>query len=82
VAGKLEVLREHCEREGTSYDAIRKTILWTAPFEPTDTDPFLDQMRAMADIGVEEVHVMPSGADQVAFVRALGDHVVPVLWQL
>ena len=28
VARKLAVLREHCEREGRPYDAIRRTVLW------------------------------------------------------
>jgi len=77
VAGKLEVLREHCEREGTSYDAIRKTILWTPTVEPGPG--FVEEMRAMADIGVEEVHVMHHGTDPVPWVRALGDRVVPGL---
>jgi F420-dependent oxidoreductase-like protein len=78
VAGKLAVLREHCEREGTSYDAIRKTILWTPPVDPSHPGDFLDAMRAMADVGVQEVHVMP-GEQPVEFVRRLGQHVVPAL---
>ena len=31
VAGKLDVLREHCAREGTDYDRIDKTVLYAAP---------------------------------------------------
>jgi F420-dependent oxidoreductase-like protein len=79
VRGKLDVLREHCAREGTSYDAIRKTILWTPEVDPGDPAPFLEHMRAMADVGVEEVHVMPVGHRPAEFVRGLGDAVVPVL---
>jgi F420-dependent oxidoreductase-like protein len=78
VAGKLDVLREHCEREGTSSDAIRKTILWTTGLDPQQPTEFLESMRAMADVGVEEVHVMP-GEDPVGFVQALGTDVVPAL---
>ena len=78
VEGKLAVLREHCEREGTDYDGIRKTILWTPDVDPASPEPFLEAMRAMADVGVEEVHLMPGG-DPVHFVRTLGDGVVPVL---
>ncbi len=78
VAGKLAVLREHCEHEGTSYDAIRRTILWTPAVDPTHPDEFLESMRAMADVGVQEVHVMP-GDRPVDFVRALGESVVPAL---
>lgn len=78
VAGKLQVLREHCAREGTDYDALRKTILWTDDVDPTQPRPFLAAMETMAGLGVEEVHVMPPG-DPVAFVRTLGERVVPVL---
>ena len=78
VAGKLAVLREHCDRAGTSYEAIRKTILWTPSLDPTRPAEFLTVMAGMADIGVQEVHVMP-GEGAVEFVRALGQHVVPAL---
>ncbi len=81
VAGKLAVLREHCEREGTSYDAIRKTVLWTPPLDPTRPGEFLAEMAALAAVGVEEVHVVP-GHDPVGFTRALGEHVVPRLRDL
>ena len=78
VAGKLAVLREHCEREGTSYDAIRRTILWTPEVDPSRPEAFLEDMRAMAEVGVQEVHVMP-GQQPVDFVRRLGERVVPTL---
>jgi len=77
IAHKLDVLRGHCEREGTDYEAIRKTILWSNPLEPdTDASTFVEHLRPLADLGVTEVHLMPFGDDPVAFVRALGDHVV------
>ena len=79
VADKLAVLREHCEREGTDYDAIRKTILWTPSVEPGPG--FVEEMRAMADVGVQEVHVMHHEADPVPWVRELG-RVVPALHDL
>ena len=34
VAAKLDVLREHCAREGTDYDRIDKTVLYAAPLAP------------------------------------------------
>lgn len=78
VAGKLAVLREHCEREGTSYDGIRRTILWTPRLDPARPAEFLEEMAAMAEVGVEEVHVIPTG-DPVAFTEAAGKHLVPGL---
>jgi F420-dependent oxidoreductase-like protein len=81
IRAKLDVLREHCGREGTDYDRIRKTILHVAPLEPTTEggSEFVDQMAGYAEIGVEEVHVMPFGPDPVGFVRQLGMYVVPQL---
>lgn len=77
VKAKLDVLAEHCAREGTDYDRIRKTILWTSPVEATAAGgaAFAEQMRRYADIGIEEVHVMPFTSDPVAFVNSLGEHV-------
>ena len=33
-------------------------------------------MRGFADVGIEEVHVMPFAGDPVAYVQGLGDHVM------
>jgi F420-dependent oxidoreductase-like protein len=84
VQAKLDVLREHCTREGTDYERIRKTILYVGSLEPTveGGKSFADQMPRYADIGIEEVHVMPFGPDPVGFVRGLGDNVVPRLSSL
>lgn len=82
VKAKLDVLRQHCEREGTDYDKIRKTILWSAPLDPVHSEQFVEHMRPFAEIGVEEVHVMHFGNRPVDFVRGLGESVVPRLRSL
>ena len=81
VAHKLGVLREWCEREGRPYDDIRRTVLYNGHVgqDATGGAAFVEEMRALADIGVDEVHVMPLQGDPVAFVRSLGEHVVPRL---
>jgi F420-dependent oxidoreductase-like protein len=81
VKAKLDVLAAHCAREGTDYHRIRKTILWTGPLEATAAGgaAFVEQMGGYAEIGIDEVHVMPFTADPVVFVDGLGDHVVPHL---
>jgi F420-dependent oxidoreductase-like protein len=81
VAHKLAVLRGWCEREGRPYDEIRRTVLYNGPVvqEPTGAAVFVEEMRALADVGVDEVHVMPLQGDPVAFVRSLGEQVVPRL---
>jgi F420-dependent oxidoreductase-like protein len=79
VKAKLDVLAEHCAREGTDYGRLRKTILWNSSVQPTAAGgaEFAEQMRGYAEIGIEEVHVMPFTPDPVAFIDGLGEHVVP-----
>ncbi len=84
VAHKLGVLREWCEREGREYDEIRRTVLYNGLIAPDAAGgaAFVEEMRALADVGIQEVHVMPLQGDPVDFVRALGEHVVPRLHQI
>ena len=78
VGAKLEVLQAHCARLGTDFDHIRKSILWTGPLEVTVAGgtAFAEALRPYAEVGVEEVHVMPFTGHPVAFVNGLGEHIV------
>ena len=71
VRHKFEVLRGHCEREGTDYDAIEKTVAWTGPsFDSEDERArFLDRMAELASEGVTTVTITPYSDDPVAEVR-------------
>jgi F420-dependent oxidoreductase-like protein len=84
IRHKFDVLREHCEREGTAFDAIRKTLLWTGPVEPTANggSDFADALRPYALMGVGEVHVMPFAGEPAGYIRGLGEFVVPRLTEL
>jgi F420-dependent oxidoreductase-like protein len=77
VAGKLEALQRHCEAEGTDYDAIRKTMLYAGNDVATgDHDVFLKDMAGYAELGIEEVQIMPWTPDPVGFVDGLIENVV------
>jgi F420-dependent oxidoreductase-like protein len=84
VAAKYEVLAAHCAREGTDFAGIAKTVLWVAPVIPGAEGgaAFVEQLRPFAEIGVEQVHVMPFLADPTEFVAGLGEHVVAGLAEL
>jgi F420-dependent oxidoreductase-like protein len=84
VAAKLEVLAGHCEREGTDYRRIRKTVLWTGSLDVTAPGgkQFAEQLAPYAAAGITEVHVMPRSGDPVGFIDQLGEHVVPRLADL
>ena len=81
VRQKLDVLRRHCDAEGTDYDAIAKTILWAGALDPADPE-LVEHLRGFAAVGVTEVHVMHPGDDPVGFVNELGRTLVPAVHDL
>jgi F420-dependent oxidoreductase-like protein len=58
VAHKLEVLREHCDREGRDYDEIEKTV--TVNLDIGDhgelVEPLIENLRGLAALGVTVGH--------------------------
>jgi F420-dependent oxidoreductase-like protein len=79
VGAKLDVLRVHCERAGTDYDRIRKTVTYAGGLAPgaDEAARFAADMAEHAALGVTEAHLMPMDGDPVGFVRNLGEHVIP-----
>ncbi|MFG6504355.1 LLM class F420-dependent oxidoreductase [Microbacterium sp. P05] len=79
VAHLLDVLRAHCERLGTDYDAIEKTVIsgGTDPFGPE----FLPRMEKLAALGITQVVVgrNPTDPDPVGQVSRLSELVLPRL---
>lgn len=67
IAHKLDVLKRHCDAEGTDYDRIEKTIIG-GPNALDDTDGFLREMEAYARLGIGMVWNGPSGPDPAAWV--------------
>ena len=81
VAHKLDVLRRHCETEGTDYDRIEKTITG-GPNAVSDTDAFLSDMEGYARLGVTRVEQVPPGDDSVAWTTQVCERVVPRLAEI
>jgi F420-dependent oxidoreductase-like protein len=79
VARLLDVLRAHCDRLGTDYDAIEKTVIagGADPF----SEAFLEQMAQLAGLGVTMVVLTrnPADPDPVDQVTRLGDEVLRTL---
>lgn len=77
---KLQVLRSHCAAEGTDYDSIRKTMLYSGgSLAGSDYEGFVTEMAGFADAGIEGVMVMPLGPDPVGFAEGVAQQVVPQL---
>jgi F420-dependent oxidoreductase-like protein len=69
VAGKLDVLRRHCDEVGRDHRTVAKTILDVSGSVERGPAAFAEAMQTYADLGVDTVHVMPSGGDQRAWVE-------------
>jgi F420-dependent oxidoreductase-like protein len=76
---KLEVLRRHCEDEGTDFDAISVTMMSFAPDldDGADIDRYLTDLAGYAALGVEEIFLAPTGPDPLAEVERLGAWLLP-----
>jgi F420-dependent oxidoreductase-like protein len=82
VAHKLEVLREHCEREGRDPSEILNTT--GARITPdTNVDEFVDQMRQYAELGMQHVQLSLVTDEPARFLEeVVGPEIVPRLREL
>jgi alkanesulfonate monooxygenase len=78
---KLEVLREHCEREGRDYDEIEKTVMigLDPGVDGQHVDELLRRLRGLADLGVAHVHGWVPRVSQITPLTLLGERVIPVI---
>ncbi len=80
VARKLDVLRSHCAAVGRDPDSVEKTVLLVRP-ALADVEATLSTVRALADLGVSEVQVMPD-RHPVEFATEIAEKVLPRLTEL
>jgi F420-dependent oxidoreductase-like protein len=78
---KLDVLRQHCETVGRSYDDIEKTVI--GPLDPgpegENVGDLIDSMRQLAGLGVTHYHGSVPDAASIRPIELLGTQVVPVV---
>jgi len=78
---KLDVLREHCAREGRDYDEILKTAYYVldvgAKGERVDT--VLADLRRLADLGFGAVIGSVPGVYDITPLEIIGREVIPVV---
>ncbi|MFC8827366.1 LLM class F420-dependent oxidoreductase [Streptomyces sp. NPDC057137] len=68
---KLDVLREHCEREGRDYDDITKTSMML--FDTSDRSNLVSQLRELHDLGFTTVYGITKRVDDFAGLEILAD---------
>jgi F420-dependent oxidoreductase-like protein len=78
---KLQVLREHCEREGRDYDALEKTVLFNFDLgaDGENVDSILGQLRELADLGFSVAHGRVVQVWDPKQLELIGERIVPVV---
>jgi alkanesulfonate monooxygenase len=84
VARKLDVLRQHCDREGRNYDEIEKTVMLTLDPGPdgTNVDGLIQRARELAALGVSEIHGTVPNVSAITPLQLLGQRVLPAIADL
>jgi alkanesulfonate monooxygenase SsuD/methylene tetrahydromethanopterin reductase-like flavin-dependent oxidoreductase (luciferase family) len=76
---KLDVLREHCEREGRDYNEIEKTVAFQ--FDLGDqgerVDETLAALRGLAELGIDTAHGKVINAGGIDALERMGRDVIP-----
>jgi F420-dependent oxidoreductase-like protein len=81
VAAKLDILREHCEREGRNYDEIVKTCYYSYDVGPKGerVDAVLADLRQLADLGFQAaIGAIPDVYD-LAQLEIMAREVIPAV---
>jgi len=81
IPRKLDVLRRHCEEEGTDYDRIEKTCAFAFDVgeRGEKADELIGQLRWLSGMGIETVIGGVSDVDRIAPLETIGRGVVPVV---
>jgi F420-dependent oxidoreductase-like protein len=78
---KLDVLRDHCEREGRDYDAIEKTVLFNFDIGENGerARDVIEPIREFARLGFTVAHGSIRNVSRIAPLEAIGREVVPAI---
>jgi F420-dependent oxidoreductase-like protein len=79
VKHKLDVLREHCEREGRNYDDIEKTVLTVMAPGPNGENAahIVDHFGQLAEISVQTAIGAVIGCENLTPLEGIGRDVIP-----
>jgi F420-dependent oxidoreductase-like protein len=76
-ARRLQVLREHCERESRDYDSIEKTALLPMQVDGEGgTDAILTKIRELNDLGFTAVHGAVKNVAEPGTLETIGSEVI------
>jgi F420-dependent oxidoreductase-like protein len=78
---KLDVLREHCEREGRDYDDIEKTSYYRFDVGPDGerVQETIDELKQLADLGVQTAIGGCKDVHTITPLEIIGREIVPAV---
>ncbi len=81
VPEKLDVLRRHCESEGSDYDAIEKTCAFRFDVGESGekVDGLIGQLRWLSGMGIETVIGFVPNVDRIEPLHIMGSEVIPAV---
>lgn len=83
VRRRLDVLAGHCDRLGTDYGAIHKTLLAPPlPSDPAKAERYVEQMAAYAEMGIDEAIAAQGVGVPAEVLDVAGDRIVGALAEL
>ena len=79
LAHKLDVLREHCERLGRSYDDIEKTAQLRFDLGPNGehVQQTIEHLHELAELGIEVAHGSLARVSDPRSLELMGGRVIP-----
>ncbi|MCU1688455.1 MAG: putative F420-dependent oxidoreductase, partial [Jatrophihabitantaceae bacterium] len=81
LAHKLEVLRGHCERLGTDYDAIEKTVTFRFDVGAggANVEKTIDELGTLAELGIDVAHGRVADISTITPLEILSSEVIPAV---
>ena len=81
VPEKLDVLRRHCEEEGTDYDSIEKTCAFRFDVgeRGEKAEELVGQLRWLAAMGIETAIGFVPNVDRISPLEIIGEEVIPAV---
>ncbi len=76
VGRKLDILKEHCEREGRNYDTILKTAYYQFD-TAAGTAKMIDDLKRLADLGFQAALGVVRDVWSITPLEIIGQEVIP-----
>jgi alkanesulfonate monooxygenase len=81
VRAKLDILKQHCEKEGRDYNEIEKTTLSTVYLAPDKMNAVnvIEECKSLAAIGVQHAIFNMPNVHEIKPLEIFGQEIIPAL---